>query len=49
MLPVGARSPTVVTTAVRKRAPILEQTTLTNKYLLYLSFVNMELGIGRGW
>jgi hypothetical protein len=28
---------------------LLADATLTNKYLLYLSFVDMERGIGRGW
>lgn len=29
--------------------PVVRQATLTNKLLLYLAFVNMNKGIGRGW
>jgi len=32
-----------------KRSPLIDEATLTNKYLLYLAFVNMSNGIGRGW
>jgi hypothetical protein len=28
---------------------VIADATLSNKYLLYLAFVNMEKGIGRGW
>lgn len=31
------------------RGQIVAQATLSDKYLLYLAFVNMEKGIGRGW
>jgi len=33
----------------QRQGSVIDQTTLTNKYLLYLGFVNMENGIGRGW
>jgi hypothetical protein len=29
--------------------PVVQQMTMTNKLLLYLAFVNMDKGIGRGW
>jgi hypothetical protein len=35
--------------AWRRRGALIDQTTLTNKYLLYLAYVNMNNGIGRGW
>lgn len=28
---------------------VVQQMTMTNKLLLYLAFVNMDKGIGRGW
>jgi hypothetical protein len=28
---------------------VIAEATLTNKYLLYMAFVNMNYGIGRGW
>lgn len=33
----------------RRQSRIIEDTTISNKYLLYLAYVNMDLGIGRGW
>ncbi len=33
----------------RGQGGIIDQTTLTNTYLLYLGYVNMNNGIGRGW
>jgi hypothetical protein len=33
----------------RRQGSVVEQATLTNKYLLNLAFVNMSKGIGRGW
>ena len=33
----------------KRAGRLMEDVTLTNKYLLYLSFVNMDKGIGRGW
>lgn len=33
----------------RRQGSVVAQATLTDKYLLYLSFVNMKNGIGRGW
>ena len=33
----------------RRQGKVIAEATLTNKYLLYLSFVNMKNGIGRGW
>ena len=32
-----------------RRSPLIAETTLTNRLLLYLGFVNMDNGIGRGW
>jgi hypothetical protein len=33
----------------QRQGSVVAQATLTNKYLLYLAFVNMNNGIGRGW
>lgn len=32
-----------------RQGSVIAEATLTNEYLLYLSFVNMNYGIGRGW
>jgi hypothetical protein len=36
-------------TGPRRAGQLLAQSTLSNKFLLYLAFVNMQKGIGRGW
>ncbi len=33
----------------QEKGQVFDQVTLTNKYLLYLAYVNMNNGIGRGW
>ena len=33
----------------RRPGRVVGESTLSNKLLLYLAFVNMEKGIGRGW
>ena len=33
----------------RRSGALVAESTLSNKFLLYLGFVNMEKGIGRGW
>jgi hypothetical protein len=33
----------------RRQGQVIEQSTVSTKFLLYLAFVNMEKGIGRGW
>ena len=35
--------------APRRPGPLVAESTLSSRYLLYLAFVNMEKGIGRGW
>lgn len=40
---------TSTATSPRSGQGIIDNTTLTNKWLLYWSFVNQELGIGNGW
>jgi hypothetical protein len=35
--------------APRPSGPLVAESTLSSEYLLYLAFVNMEKGIGRGW
>jgi len=34
---------------LRRPGRLIDETTITNKYLLYLAYVNMDNGIGRGW
>ncbi len=36
-------------TSARRQGQVVAEATLSNRYLLYLAFVNMEKGIGRGW
>jgi hypothetical protein len=33
----------------RRSGQVLEQSTVSTKFLLHLAFVNMDKGIGRGW
>lgn len=35
--------------SAQQGGPLINDATLTNKYLLYLAYVNMDKGIGRGW
>jgi hypothetical protein len=47
--PTDTATATATTTGPRAGQGIIDDATLTNKFLLYFGFVNMELGIGRGW
>jgi hypothetical protein len=48
--PAGdAAKDTESATAGRRPGRVIGQSTLSNRLLLYLAFVNMEKGIGRGW
>jgi hypothetical protein len=46
---LSERSPNTSSAAPRRQGQLMADATLSNKFLLYLAFVNMEKGIGRGW
>ena len=37
------------TTGPRRRGQLIDESTLSSRFLLHLAFVNMQKGIGRGW
>jgi len=45
----GPSADTATSARPSQQGTLIEQATLTSKYLLYLAFVNMNEGIGRGW
>ena len=49
LLRMGSSAGSPAGGASHRQGSIIAEATLTNEYLLYLSFVNMNNGIGRGW
>jgi hypothetical protein len=49
LLRMGSSAPPGDDGASNRRGSVIAEATITNKYLLYLAFVNMNYGIGRGW
>jgi hypothetical protein len=49
LLRMGSSAGSAAGGAPHRQGSIIAESTLTNEYLLYLSFVNMNYGIGRGW
>lgn len=49
LLRMGSSAASVAAGASHRQGSVMAEATLTNKYLLYLAFVNMDYGIGRGW
>ena len=45
----GSGNSTELPSGPRRPGQVLEQSTVSTKFLLHLAFVNMEKGIGRGW
>jgi hypothetical protein len=45
----GEATDDVPNEARKRQGQLIAEATLSNKYLLYLAYVNMEKGIGRGW
>jgi hypothetical protein len=45
----GAAADAALVPAARRPGQLIDESTLSNKFLLHLAFVNMRKGIGRGW